>query len=242
MPGVRGGKTLQTWDTCITAIVYGDGAERAQKTFEDWCRAPRGGEDPPETEIKKIVGAEIIGQLLTESGTQNLDWSEISRKSADSGSAPAVDAEETKEPEDLGEGFWVDVNVAVPVDGDFPDIEALKRALPEDIVSGVNWSPEKTFLFLVTSLSAPPLVTELNEDIEDPDSDEPEAQDQREAEPSLDEWVNQLPEMRDKEAAALVEARNSVVAAWLWRKFAANTRLALNEIMLGPCCFIMPAN
>jgi len=30
VPGVRGGKTLQTWDTCTTAIVYGDGAERAQ--------------------------------------------------------------------------------------------------------------------------------------------------------------------------------------------------------------------
>jgi hypothetical protein len=37
----------------------------------------------------------------------------------------------------------------------------------------------------------------------------------------LDGFVATLPEMRDKEAAALVEARNSVVAAWLWRKYAA---------------------
>jgi hypothetical protein len=46
--------------------------------------------------------------------------------------------------------------------------------------------------------------------------------------------------MRDKEAAALVEARNSVVAAWLWRKYAANTRLAPNEIQIDPCCAFIP--
>ena len=39
-------------------------------------------------------------------------------------------------------------------------------------------------------------------------------------------FVAALPEMRDKEAAALVEAPTPVVAAWLWRKFAANTKLA----------------
>jgi hypothetical protein len=48
--------------------------------------------------------------------------------------------------------------------------------------------------------------------------------------------------MRDKEAAALVEARNSVVAAWLWRQFAANTPLASNEILVNPCCAILPVN
>jgi hypothetical protein len=56
----------------------------------------------------------------------------------------------------------------------------------------------------------------------------------------LDEAVATLPEMRDKEAAALVEARNSVVAVWLWRKFAANTRLAPNEIQIDPCCSFIP--
>jgi hypothetical protein len=58
----------------------------------------------------------------------------------------------------------------------------------------------------------------------------------------LDDAVASLPEMREKEAAALVEAPNSVVAAWLWRKFAADTRLASNEILVNPCCVIMPAN
>jgi len=46
VPGIRGGKSLQTWDTCVSAIVYGGDAEPAQKTFEDWCRAPREGEEP----------------------------------------------------------------------------------------------------------------------------------------------------------------------------------------------------
>jgi hypothetical protein len=58
--------------------------------------------------------------------------------------------------------------------------------------------------------------------------------------PDLDGFVAALPEMRDKEAAALVEARNSVVAAWLWRKFAAGTRLAPNEIQIDPCCTFIP--
>jgi len=29
-----------------------------------------------------------------------------------------------------------------------------------------------------------------------------------------------------------------VVVAWLWRKFAASTRLTSNEIVLNPCCAI----
>jgi hypothetical protein len=88
----------------------------------------------------------------------------------------------------------------------------------------------------VSSLSAPSVVTELNEGIEETDSDRAESR------PVLDEAVAHLPEMREKEAAALVEARNSVVAAWLWRKFAANTRLASNEILVNPCCAVIPEN
>jgi hypothetical protein len=58
--------------------------------------------------------------------------------------------------------------------------------------------------------------------------------------PDLDGFVATLPEMRDKEAAGLVEARNSVVAAWLWRKYAVDTRLAVNEIKIDPCCSFIP--
>ena len=73
-------------------------------------------------------------------------------------------------------------------------------------------------------------------------SEEPEDATEEQGEgnsrPILDEAVTPVPEMKEKEAAALVEARNSVVAAWLWRKFAATTHLAENEIVLNPCCAI----
>jgi len=241
-PGLRGGKSLQSWDTCMSAIVYGGDAARAQTTFENWCQGPREGEDPVQTEIKKIVGAELIEQLLTESGSQPLDWPGISQTFMESMSPIETEAEEESTTTDLGAGYWLDVQQAVPPESAGLDMESLQRELPEDTCSALNWSPDKKFLFLVSSLSAPSVVTEQNEGIEETDSDRAEEQDRAESRPDLDEAVAHLPEMREKEAAALVEARNSVVAAWLWRKFAANTRLASNEILVNPCCAMMPEN
>jgi hypothetical protein len=139
--------------------------------------------------------------------------------------------------DDLGPGYWVDVEHTVPPDSAHLNMESLKRALPEDIRSGLNWSPDKQFIFLVTSLSAPAVVNQFDEDFDKENSDDDGELDRTASEePVLDEAVASLPEMRDKEAAALVEARNAVVAAWLWRKFVANTRLASNEILVTPCC------
>src|SRR6266566_9813662 len=109
-PGLRGGKSLQSWDTCMSAIVYGGDAARAQTTFENWCQGPREGEDPVQTEIKKIVGAELVEQLLTESGGRQLDWPEISRTLMELESTIGTEAEPATATEDLGEGYWVDVN------------------------------------------------------------------------------------------------------------------------------------
>jgi hypothetical protein len=240
---LRGGKTLQTWDTCSTAIFYGGDVERAQKTFEDWCQAPQEGEDLVQTEIKAIVGAELVDQLLTESGGQPVDWPEISQRFMQSIPNNETEAEAPATADDPG--YWVDANQAVPPQSVRLDIESLQRGLPEDIGSALNWSPDKKFLFLVTSLSAPSAVIEPNQEIEkteETDSDEAAERGRGETRPALDEAVTRLPEMREKAAAALVEARNSVVAAWLWRKFAANTSLASNEILVNPCCGIMPAN
>jgi hypothetical protein len=241
-PGLRGDKSLQTWDTCMSLIVYGGDAAIAQKAFEDWCQRLQEGEDPVQTEIKKIVGAEVIEQLLTESGDQPLDWPEISEKFMESLSAIETEAETITITGDLGEGYWVDIEQTVPPESARLDMESLKRGLGEDICSALNWSPDKKFLFLVSSLSAPSLVIEPNEEVEETDSNEAKEQDDSESRPVLDETVAHLPEMREKEAAALIEARNSVVAAWLWRKFAANTRLASNQILMNPCCGMMPAN
>jgi hypothetical protein len=42
-PPGRGGQmvdTLQTWDGCASAIIYGGGPEQAQSRFEAWCQPP----------------------------------------------------------------------------------------------------------------------------------------------------------------------------------------------------------
>ena len=38
------------------------------------------------------------------------------------------------------------------------------------------------------------------------------------------------------ETVALIQARNSVAAAWLWRKFAAGTQWNVNAIRITPLC------
>jgi hypothetical protein len=233
----RGGQLvdrLQTWDTCASAIVYGGDAEQAQKRFEAWCRLIPDGENPVEMDFKKLVAAQFVDQLLTESGGKPVDWPQISRQVNDILQATPVD--------DFEQGYWVDLNEAMPAGKISFDIESLKRDLPEGIRSGLNWSPDKKFFFLVSVLTPrpspayPPGELESDATIHDDAADE----NPDDGKSELDGFVATLPEMRDKEAAALVEARNSVVAAWLWRKFAANTRLAPNEIQIDPCCSFIP--
>jgi len=168
--GVRGVKTLQTWDTCVTAIVCGEDEVRAQKAFEDWCRRPSGDGDPAETEIKKIVGAQVIGQLLSESGDQRIEWPEISHKVMES--IQAAESEADPPPESEDPGYWADVNLIVPAKSAHVDMESLRRGLPEGIGSGLNWSPDRKFLFLLSSLSAPPVVTDPYEEMEESGFDE----------------------------------------------------------------------
>jgi hypothetical protein len=235
-PG-RGGQLvdrLLTWDTCVTAIIYGGDAEQAQKRFEAWCRLTPDGENPVEMDIKKVVAAQFVDQLLTESGGNPLDWPQISRQANDTLQTTAVD--------DFEQGYWVDINQAVPPGKISFDVESLKRDLPEDIRSGLNWSPDKKFFFLVSVLNPRPSPVILADDLESnaPGRDDADDENVDDKETELDGFVAALPEMRDKDAAALVEARNSVVAAWLWRKFAASTRLAPNEIQITPCCSFIP--
>ena len=234
-PG-RGGQmvdSIQDWDSCASAIIYGGDAEQAQKRFEAWCRQTPEGENRVETDIKKIVAAQFVEELLTEAGGRPLDWLRISQQVNDVLQATPVD--------DFEQGYWVDLNEVMRPGKISFDVESLKRDLPEDIRSGLNWSSDRKFYFLVSVLNPrpmPPIPAELEppSTIHDHGADETSVEDQ----PDLDGFVARLPEMRDKEASALVEARNSVVAAWLWRKFAVNTRLAENEIQITPCCCFVP--
>jgi hypothetical protein len=234
-PG-RGGQmvdSIQTWDSCVSAIIYGGNTEQAQKRFEAWCCQTPEGQNPVETDIKKVVAAQFVDQLLTESGGQPLDWPRVSRQVNDILQATPVDH--------LEQGYWVDINQAVPP-GKISDVGSLKRDLSEDIRSGLNWSPDKKFFFLLSVLSPRPLPIIPADDWESsaPDRDDADDENENEAKPDLDGFVATLPEMRDKEAAVLVEASNSVVAAWLWRKYAADTRLAPNEIQITPGCSFVP--
>lgn len=231
-----GGQTVglaQTWDACMSAIIYGGDAERAQRKFEAWC-CRTSEERPASVKIKKIVAAQFFDQLLTESGGQPLNWPQIARQVNDLLQATAVD--------DFEQGYWVDINQTLHPGKISFDVGSLKRDLPEDIRSGLNWSPDKKIFFLLSVLSPRPVPVISDDDFESdpPEGGDTDEENEAEREPDLDNFVATLPEMRDKEAAALIEARNSVVAAWLWQKFAADTPLALNEIQIDPCCSFIP--
>ncbi len=227
-------ESIQPLDYCKSAIIYGGDTQQAQKRFEAWCRQVPEGQNPPDMEIKKLVAAQLVDELLTESGGKPMDWPGIAKQINDLLQATPGD--------DFEQGYWVDINQALQPGKISFDVECLKRDLPEDIRSGLNWSPDKKFFFLLSVLSpyVPP---------QDP-FDEPESHETNPGEipdentednkSDLDAFIASLPEMREMEAAALVEARNSVVAAWLWRKFAANTKLATNEINITPCYDIVP--
>jgi hypothetical protein len=45
-----------------------------------------------------------------------------------------------------------------------------------------------------------------------------------------------FPEVVERELAVLVRARNSVVAAWLWRQHAHGLPLAANTLRVDACC------
>jgi len=136
----------------------------------------------------------------------------------------------------------VNVNQTVPAGAARLDLEFLKAGLPEDMTSALNWSPEKQFIFLISVLSPPSVPVFAEQDFGETESNMEGEHDPGEPKPGdFDGAMASLPQMRELQGAALVEARNSVVAAWLWRKYAAGTPLASNEILIAPCCALVPA-
>jgi len=216
---------------CQSLIVCAGNAEEARKRFEEWLCAQPEGQGTVRTQINKMVAAQFIDQLLTEKQAVPIDWPQIAKQAQSDLESIPVD--------DFEQGYWVDVNAVI---GPSPSLEALRQDLPEDVRSGLNWAEDKQSFFLLSVLSPPP----------PPPSDsgeEPEA-DVADAAPSpqetaagsafgLDESEADFPELAGKEAAALIRARNSAVAAWLWRKYAAGTQLAGNPIRIDPWFGVM---
>jgi len=170
----------------------------------------------------------VLDQLLTESGACPINWPEVLEESAR--------LLESTEAEEQEQGYWVDCEQAVPPD-DLPStMTQLEQALTEDIRSGLNWSADRTYFFLISVLSPPPafIAPTDEEDSEGADAERASSGD-------LDERRAAFPQLAHKEAAVLVRARNSVVAACLWRKHAAGTPLARHAIRLDSLCFVAPA-
>jgi hypothetical protein len=228
------GKSWQTWAALSMQIIQAATPEEAQTRFEAPLHAPPEGEDPVDMKIVKISGAQFVEYLLTESSNVPLDLPAIAKEAQAQLEATAVD--------DFEQGYWVEVDPVVSPVELSQSVDALRAALPEDIRSGLNWAPEKQFLFMLTALTpwSPDAGAGWDPDAEPPSEETGEAGENDEAE-HLGEWYATYPQMRDKEAAALIRARNSVVAAWLWRRYAAGTRLAANPIRIDPWCGVMPA-
>lgn len=223
--------SLQTWDACATQIVFGDSPDEAQKQFETWLRATPEGENPAEVAIRKIAAAQFVDQLFAESGPAPFNWPEILKQAESQLQATPMD--------DFEQGYWVDVDRVVRPEKLSFSAGTLQSDVPEDIRSGLNWLSDRKFLFVLSVLSPLAPQVEPLDELEPDDLNSGESPDEtaeKSAPISIGELYATFPQALDKEAAALIQARNSVVAAWLWRSYAANTRLAANSIRIDPWC------
>lgn len=231
--GFRRTETLQTWDASGSMIVVSENSDAAQAFFENWVRTQTPGENPLQIEIRKISGAQFLDQLLTEEGGQPFDWPQITEKVIAQAESFDVDAFE--------QGYWVDVDQAVRPGKLSPDVETLRRDLSQDFGADLNWSADKQYLFIISVLSPPPppkLEPEFQEIEDSAAADSGESVEKSDS-ANLGQLYETFPQARDKEAAAIIRARNSVVAAWLWRRYSSNTPLANNEIRVDPMCQVI---
>jgi hypothetical protein len=220
----------QIVDSCSSLILYGADEDAAWKKFEEMLSATGVGEEnPTPAKIVQMNGAPMLDQLLAEAGPQPIDW-------------PALSAEilanlEVTAPDDQEHGYWVECDPLVRPGKAAADVEALRSTLPEDVRSGLNWSAEKTYFFLISVLAPP-----------QPRNPELDAAEDRELEAiaasqgAAEELRLQLlafPQLANKSLAVIIKARNSAVAAWLWRKFSAETELAKNSIRADAVCDII---
>ena len=123
------------------------------------------------------------------------------------------------------------------------DLGSLERGIPEDVRSGLNWSPDKQFFFVLSVITPPSPPVEASGEPEFRQASDVEEFDGEQSEGTEQNIASDLtlftPQMMGMEVAALVKARNSAVAAWLWRKFASDTPLAANQITIESWCGVL---
>ena len=160
-----------------------------------------------------------------------MDWSKTVHDIVAELQSSAVD--------DFEQGYWLDVNEAVPPGLKISSVDDLRETLAEDVRSGLNWSGEKQFFFLLTVFSqpAPPGEAQYDDEVEIKTSANDGDDEIALSEPSQFELLE--PKLADKEVAVIIRARNSAVATWLWRNYAAATPLAVNTVRIDPLCIIL---
>lgn len=214
--------SIQVWNAWESHLVFASYPDEAQKLFEDALRAQPEGENPKDIVIRKITVTPVVDKLLTESGNVPLNWPKIIEQSESILQSTAVD--------DFEQGYWVDVDEVVRPDKLSFSAGTLESDVPEDICSGLNWLSDKKFFFLVNVIPPPAPPPPPPEDFELETEEPLESEDVVEtATGKIDEYGVIFPE-----TVALVQARNSVVAAWLWRSYAANTPYAARPIKINP--------
>ena len=226
-------------EACVNLLLYGADETASWKAFEQILLSPAGDEDPNiPRKIERMVGAPVLNELLGETGNKPLDWPELVQEIQHVLESTAVD--------DESQGYWADCDQLVRPDNLAPAIDWLQRELPEEIRSGLNWSADKNYFFLITVLSPPPAPAGLAQPEAEPEelrtreelSEEEEALNDS-AVSDAEQRLLTFPQLADKELAAVVRARNSVVATWLWRKYGASTPLARNAIRVDPLCEVV---
>src|SRR5882762_4684790 len=116
---LRRTETLQTWDTSASFIIIAENSDKAQALFEECVRFQSPDEKPKQIEVRKIAGAQFLDQMLTENRSEPLDWRQIEERALTQVESTAIDSFE--------QGYWVDVDQAVPGGKLSPNIEALQR-------------------------------------------------------------------------------------------------------------------
>ena len=215
-----------------TFVACADTLDEAQKLFDTGVTTLREGENPVETRVHETMAAQLVGELLTEQGTVPLDWPQIARQTVADVESTPVDYME--------QGNWLDDGTLNGVQGGIPNVDELGAALPEDTRTGLNWQANKQFFFLFSVLSPLPPPSEPVEELEEPVAEpEPDAasdsgMEETTGEFSFERYLENAhyPKLAPMETAVLVRARNSAVAAWLWKRYAADTRLAATQFQL----------
>jgi hypothetical protein len=224
-PGRAGPRdSIQVWDAWSSQVVLSYSQDGARELFETALRAQPEGENTKDVVIRKIVTAPIVNKLLTESENLPLDWPKIMQQAESSLQSNVED--------DFEQGYWVDVDEIVRLGKLSFSIGTLQSDIPEEIRSGLNWSADKKFFFLVIVIPPPPPPSKspLEFETETDDPDQPDNENVVEvASGKLDEYGVIYPE-----TVALIQARNSVIAAWLWHRYAANTPFAARAIKINP--------